>query len=825
MRRHQDGGPVLDPGATPADRAGPLREPGVQLLAEVALRLTDASHAEVLLAGTPAAVAASVPTNPLVARHCAPVAVLARAVAVGDVRTDALPEGWDVPDGVRDGSIVALLAAPVVTADGRGLGNLSVCDTRPRTWEPHDVRTVEGLARSVAGELELPSVGADLALSGARLELAVDAAALGTFDSDVTTGRLVADDRLVALYGYDADTWVPHVDSLWSRIHPDDAARVREEVDRAGAGGDLVVEFRVRLPDGRSRWVLARGRRVVVAGRPRMLGVAWDTTEAHDGRTRVARVLETVPDPVYVVDAEWRFTYVNAHACRLLERGRDTLLGRVLWEEFPHVEGTLLWLRLRQAVASGLPEQFEEEVPHRPGVWTEVRAFPGPDGLLVYLRDVSRRRRAEQEAEAVRERERLVADISRDVATALEPEAVLRRLLLALVPRWGDWAGAGLVGEGGSSTLLTHHADPVAAQALAERTARLDPGEGVVAEALAALARGEGLLARRDVVRPELAATLQAESLVAVPLQARDRVLGVLFAARDPGREQLTSADVALVADVGRRAGLAVDNAVLYSTQRAAVTTMQRSLLTPLPQPERLEVAGEYLTASESAQVGGDWYDAFVQPDGSVVLSLGDAMGHDLAAAAAMGQVRTLLRGIAYGRPTPPQEVLRAVDEAMEGLAVETLATAVVARLDGAPQGEDETRRMTWSAAGHPPPVVLRADGTVEQPDGQHDLLLGLDPRTPRRSSTVELRPGDAVLVFTDGLVERRGRSLDEGVAALVEVLRGTADVPLPQLCADVVATLLPQEREDDVALLAVRLHPRDLRPEVDVAGWDARPL
>ena len=672
------------------------------------------------------------------------------------------------------------------------------------------------------------TVDDEAGLSGARLELAVDAAGLGTFDGDPVTGRLVADERLVRLLGYDPSTFVPHADSLWARVHPDDVSLLRDQVERAvRAGDDLSAEFRVQLPDGRLRWVQSRGRRREVGGRARLLGVCWDATQLHDDRARVARVLETVPDPVYVVDERWRFTYVNSQACRLLERGPERLLGRVLWEEFPHVEGTLLWLRLRQAVASGLPEHFEEDVPHRPGVRTEVRAFPGPDGLLVHLRDVTRRHRAEREADAVRARERLVADVSREMSTALEPQEALRRLLRTLVPGWGDWAGAGLVGEGGSATLLTHHADPARGAALAQRLGHLDPAEGAVADGLAVLARGEGLLTRSDVARPELAALLQADSLVAAPLQARDRVLGVLVVARERGREPFTSADVALAADVGRRAGLAVDNARLYAASRAAAATLQRSLLTPLPQPERLEVAGEYLTASEQAQVGGDWYDAFVQPDGSVVLSLGDVMGHDLSAAAAMGQVRTLLRGVAYGRPASPADVLRRGRRGDAGARRRHAGHRGRGTPGPAARGPGRGRATGGVVRGGAPAAGPCCGRTARwsSPTARTTCCWALDPGTSRRCRTEELRPGDAVLMFTDGLVEQRGRPLEQGVAALCEALRGQAHVPLPRLCSRLLGLLLPQEREDDVALLAVRLHPRDLRPTVDVAGWDARAL
>jgi serine phosphatase RsbU (regulator of sigma subunit) len=170
-----------------------------------------------------------------------------------------------------------------------------------------------------------------------------------------------------------------------------------------------------------------------------------------------------------------------------------------------------------------------------------------------------------------------------------------------------------------------------------------------------------------------------------------------------------------------------------------------------------------------------------------------------------MGQVRGLLRGISYSSGDTPAGVLGQLDRAVRGLALDTMATCLVARLEPDDDGAGTTLR--WSNAGHLPPAVLGPDGTVTLlDDGPVDLLLGVAPDTARTDRAVVLEPGATVLLYTDGLVERRDRDLDVGTAALAEVLQRCAGLPLAELCDRVLERLFLPDAEDDVAVLAVRL-------------------
>ncbi|MEO6711833.1 MAG: GAF domain-containing SpoIIE family protein phosphatase, partial [Mycobacteriales bacterium] len=326
------------------------------------------------------------------------------------------------------------------------------------------------------------------------------------------------------------------------------------------------------------------------------------------------------------------------------------------------------------------------------------------------------------------------------------------------------------------------------------------------------------------VLRPgtarELIAALAPESVALFPLHARGRTLGLLSLYNGATRGAPTAADLSTAGEVAARAGLALDNVRLYSQQRMLAEELQRALLTAPPQPDHLQIVVRYEAAVEAAQVGGDWYDAFLQPDGATVLVIGDVVGHDTAAAAAMGQLRSLLRGIAAHTGVGPAGILRGVDEVLQTLQIETTATAVVARLEQS--GDERSRgltRLRWSNAGHPPPMVINPDGTVAVLAGPDaDLLLGIDPTSRRIESEVALDRGATVLLYTDGLVERRGQSLDDGLMRLRALLVDIAALPLEELCDEILARMLPERRDDDVALVAVRLHRQD-RPRPEEAG------
>jgi len=233
---------------------------------------------------------------------------------------------------------------------------------------------------------------------------------------------------------------------------------------------------------------------------------------------------------------------------------------------------------------------------------------------------------------------------------------------------------------------------------------------------------------------------------------------------------------------------------------------LQRSLLTRPALGDALEVAVRYRPAARGARVGGDWYDAFVTAGGATLVAVGDITGHDRAAAAVMGQVRSLLRGIAYDSDDPPADLLNRLDVAMVGLELDTLATAVVARVEEDERDGVLRRCLRWANAGHPPPLLARPDGSVEVLGGAPDLLLGYDPQASRRDHLVPLTPGCCVVLYTDGLVERRDEDLDTGTARLVEVVARHAGCSAEELSDAVLRETDAVAGDDDTAVLVLRL-------------------
>jgi PAS domain S-box-containing protein len=410
----------------------------------------------------------------------------------------------------------------------------------------------------------------------------------------------------------------------------------------------------------------------------------------------------------------------------------------------------------------------------------------------------------------------LLADIGEALSDTLDVNEQIDQLTARVVPGLADWCYLVVTDEQGRpQQLAAAHRDPERRAEVAEYLKAVIAGASEQSGLQIAVQSGRVVRATVDqeylqAVLPDPAlretfVRLGGTTATIVPLTGRGQVLGALGLLNGPERGPHSDAEVDTIVEIGRRAGLAVEHARLFGQQRALAETLQRSMLTAPPEPADTEIVVRYVPAAAGAEVGGDWYDAFLQSDGCTVLAIGDVVGHDSRAAAAMGQVRGLLRGISYSSSDSPAGVLQQLDRALRGLALDTMATCLVARLERGDDGAGTTLR--WSNAGHLPPALLAPDGTVTLlGDGPVDLLLGVAPDIPRTDRAAVLEPGATVLLYTDGLVERRDRDLDAGTAELTEVLRRCAGLPLAGLCDRVLERLFLPDAEDDVAVLAVRV-------------------
>ncbi len=424
-------------------------------------------------------------------------------------------------------------------------------------------------------------------------------------------------------------------------------------------------------------------------------------------------------------------------------------------------------------------------------------------------------------AEADTERLRYLAEVSEAMISTLDTGESVSQLVDLVVPRLCDWATVSVVGDDGQTYDAGYaHRDPERIPDLVtylEKRTQPPAAPDEPNPMAAALLTGEPVhLAFIDpaLVEPALGSDevrvawerLDAASVTIVPLRARSETFGALGMVNTSTRLPHTEMEIATAVEVARRASLAIDNTRLYGSQLKVAETLQRSLLTPPPQPEGLEIAVRYQPAASNMHVGGDWYDAFQQPDGATLLVIGDVVGHNVDAAAAMGQIRSVVRGIAYDRQEEPARILSRVDEVLTGLRIGTLATALIARLDQTPdQKRLGLRTLRWSSAGHLPPLVQRAAGGTELLDTRPETLLGTEAPRPRSDHLATLHPGDTVVFYTDGLVEHGRTEIDVGLdrlAGLVEDLRGRS---LADLCDGLLAGIVRQRPDDDVATVAVR--------------------
>ena len=250
----------------------------------------------------------------------------------------------------------------------------------------------------------------------------------------------------------------------------------------------------------------------------------------------------------------------------------------------------------------------------------------------------------------------------------------------------------------------------------------------------------------------------------------------------------------------------AVGRSLLLQERVEVSATLQTAMLTELPQPDGLELAARYRPARLREQVGGDWYDALVLPSGATAVIIGDVVGHDIQAAAVMGQLRNTLRAFVWAADDSPSVSVARLDHANAPLGLDAMASVLLARIEAGQRGS--TRTVTWTSAGHLPALVVRPDGTTSWLDAAPDVLLGVTPDVVRSDHSAEIEPGSLLILYTDGLVERRGTPIVDGLDRLAESAARHRSAPVADLIDAVLHDLLGLDLADDVAVIAVRFSP-----------------
>nr|WP_324604970.1 SpoIIE family protein phosphatase [Streptomyces griseus] len=625
---------------------------------------------------------------------------------------------------------------------------------------------------------------------------------------------------------------------------------------RVQAGETMVGTLPVRHRDGHTvpmeMWIVPAAD---PTGRPGAMLIAVETSEVLRMRENLA-AMESLftqsPIGLALLGPDLRFLRVNDALARMNGVTAAEHVGRRLTEVVPGVNAVALEHLMRQVLASREPVVDARRVgrtpadPDRDHIWSCSYAplidrgprpgpFPadnpfdgpaGPDadagrsgrplGIIASLVDITESQEAHIEVERARHRFALLAEAGARIGTTLDLRQTAEEVVRFLVPQLCDSADVQMLeavlepddpaasSRGVLRRIAAVFPDPVPPSPL------LGPGQTFQLPADSAYERlvldgRPTFLSDADI--PVLFPGKAAESLRdylstrfgsarTVPLVARGQVLGAVTVTRLRTREPFDDQDAVLIDDVVARAALNIDNARLYTTQRAAALALQRSLTnSALPAVTGLELTGRYLPAS-AHDVGGDWFDVIALPGGRTGLVIGDVMGHGIHAAAVMGQLRTAVRTLAR-HDIPPAEMLRSLDAVVADLGEDTMATCLYAVHAPA------TETWTLARAGHLPPAVVTPGGEVSFLRSQPGTPLGTGAHD-FGTEEVTLPPGGLLVLYTDGLIEARDRDLDEGMRQLGLAL-GRADGPLEEVCDGVLARLLAGPAQDDVALVLAR--------------------
>lgn len=433
-----------------------------------------------------------------------------------------------------------------------------------------------------------------------------------------------------------------------------------------------------------------------------------------------------------------------------------------------------------------------------------------------------------ERAEDAQRRLALLATASTVLSTTMKVDELLDRLAQVLTPGAADWC---IIQARGRTVELEHvavsHRDREAATQLAEML-RANPlnrdGTGPISRVMAT---GEARLLGPDTIgdalraaagdrgRPEMAGLFALRSSVVVPIGNRGAVDGVIVLSTDTDR-QLTDDDLDLAVEIAHRASLALGNARAFQQEHQIAESLQLALLpTAVRSVEGAEFAFRYLAATDGASVGGDWYDVIPFADGTVGLVVGDVVGHDLAASSGMGQLRSAMRAFAYENQRGPGETLSRLDRLFEPLGL-SYATCVLGTLD------PTERTFTWSNAGHPPPLLIRS-GEVSYLDDGAGPLLGVTGGAHVTEAMVEVEEGDLLVLYTDGLIERRDESMTVGLSRLAAAAGRTVEGTVDDICSQMLTALVPvgAARNDDVAILValVTAPPAPPRHELELSA------
>jgi PAS domain S-box-containing protein len=550
--------------------------------------------------------------------------------------------------------------------------------------------------------------------------------------------------------------------------------------------GQHEVDFRIRRrSDGMYRWHLLRWVHFGSASLPfYRIGTAMDVHDqrvAHEVRDRQLRIIaEALPDIVWSTNAHGVQDYANGALLAYTGLSLRECVGDV-WEGFVHAaDWPATRERWRQSLAWGESYEIEHRLLGADGNarWFLSRAAPMRDEAGEIVRwfgtstDIHDQKRAAQE-------QTYLAELGRMVNSSLELDRTLRHICDSTVPLLADSCQIDLLVNGVLRTGAFAHQGP-----------RYEVAATRIRSQMYGNARAASFI--------DPAEDTPLETIV-VPMQMRGKVIGAISFVRSQNCDAYGSTDLEFLEEIGRRCAIAIANAQLYQREHRVAEALQAaSLPRRLPQVDGIEMDAIYVPGSSEAQIGGDWYDAFALADGRVVVSIGDVSGSGLDAAVTMSSMRQVIRGIAQVHADPVL-MLNSADRALRmDDEPDRFVTAFIGVIDPI------ANTMVYASAGHPPPFIRRANGSLEELVFV-DLPLGLRERMSIRASSVGVGDGDLVVFYTDGLIES-SRDLESGARLLRATLTDPQIERAVYPAAFIGERVLVDGARDDVAIFTLRV-------------------
>jgi serine phosphatase RsbU (regulator of sigma subunit)/PAS domain-containing protein len=539
--------------------------------------------------------------------------------------------------------------------------------------------------------------------------------------------------------------------------------------------------------------------------------IAIDNARLHDRAERSLSLLDTVfstaPVGLAFVDRDLNPVRVNDSYAGLHPRVRDELVP-----SHRHVIATGEAVLDRELTTVG----GDGARRHWSASFTPVTDADGSvTGVIVSVVDVTERRALHDAEREARVRADFLARAGAILDASLDYEETLAAVAQIAIPEVADWCAVSVLDEAGVlQEVATAHVDDAQLELGREISRRFPPDPASASGTYGVARSGETIYVPEvtdamlvagipDPEHLELIRRLALRSVVIAALKARGRTFGTLSLASAESGRRFEHADVQMVEELAARAGMAIDNARLYTERSRIAHTLQVKLLPErLPSIPRAVTAARYRAAGELNEVGGDFYDVFQRSPTEWALVVGDVSGKGAEAAAVTALARYTLRAAAL-EDAPPSAALRRLNSAMLYDETTQFATVVVAYLAA---GREDGLDVRLSLAGHPAPAIVRRDGSVEMV-GSFGLMAGLRPDLDVRDVEVRLEVGEVLLLYTDGVTEAGPRSAPFGEAGLVSVLAGLAGAS-PQAVVDAVERAVvaaqPGDPRDDIALLAI---------------------